>query len=479
MVRVSDVGFEAHALEAGGLAPDANPLEIARDLIAAGKPRTALALLGANHDALADDPEYLLICSEAWWADGDSLRAQQALLGAARLAPEDPAPLLLLGELLKGEGQHEKAERVLDKARSLGASLRERAAEVPEQTDDLIAFAEQQERKSHARLSTTQLLLGALALLTVAGVVAAIAAITGLDAQGSAEVTPASTEAPSEQAQRAPQVTAAVTAPADAESQSPAPAVSEAEPGQEPGPVQEAGPVQESEPVREAESLQAYRTPPEAVLAPRIVASPMQTPARSRPAPSTSRKPKVQASADRSSKPSPRPDANAAPDVATVNQELATLAPKELTDRADALYARGHTAIAAGYYRRALDLDPDYAPALVGIGRSILRAEQYSEAFVNATRALQLARGVDARAGLEAEAIYQLGRVHLHRGELDAARRLFRQSISLSGTPPAAWFYLGEALWIDNSPAAREAYQRYLDLVSTGHLADRARRAIR
>ena len=45
---------------------------------------------------------------------------------------------------------------------------------------------------------------------------------------------------------------------------------------------------------------------------------------------------------------SPRPDANAAPDVATVNQELATLAPKELTDRADALYARGHTAIAAG-----------------------------------------------------------------------------------------------------------------------------------
>ncbi|MGB5192566.1 MAG: tetratricopeptide repeat protein [Polyangiales bacterium] len=96
----------------------------------------------------------------------------------------------------------------------------------------------------------------------------------------------------------------------------------------------------------------------------------------------------------------------------------------------------------------------------------------------NATRALQHARGVDARPGLEAEAIYQIARVHLYRGELDAARRLFRQSISLPGTPPAAWFYLGEALWTDNSPAAREAYERYLELVPKGHLADRARRAI-
>ncbi|MGB5704995.1 MAG: tetratricopeptide repeat protein, partial [Polyangiales bacterium] len=117
-------------------------------------------------------------------------------------------------------------------------------------------------------------------------------------------------------------------------------------------------------------------------------------------------------------------------------------------------------------------------PALVGIGRGILRAEKYPDAMDNATRALQHARGVDARPGLEAEAIYQIARVHLHRGELDAARRLFRQSISLPGTPPAAWFYLGEALWNDNSPSAREAYERYLELVSTGHLADRARRAI-
>jgi len=89
-----------------------------------------------------------------------------------------------------------------------------------------------------------------------------------------------------------------------------------------------------------------------------------------------------------------------------------------------------------------------------------------------------VARGVDARPGLEAAAIYQMGRVHYERGERDAARRLFRQSISLPSAPPGAWFYLGEALSSDNSPAARQAYERYLELVPSGSLSDRARRAI-
>ncbi|MBT8468812.1 MAG: tetratricopeptide repeat protein, partial [Deltaproteobacteria bacterium] len=125
-----------------------------------------------------------------------------------------------------------------------------------------------------------------------------------------------------------------------------------------------------------------------------------------------------------------------------------------------------------------LEIDPDYAPALVGMGHGVLRAKKYSEAMKNATRALQLARGVDARPGLEAAAIYQMGRVHYERGERDAARRLFRQSISLASAPPEAWFYLGEALSSDNSPAARQAYEKYLELVPNGSLSDRARRAI-
>jgi len=161
-----------------------------------------------------------------------------------------------------------------------------------------------------------------------------------------------------------------------------------------------------------------------------------------------------------------------------VEAELASMDPKALTARADGLYAQGHSGVAASYYRRALEIDPDYAPALVGMGQGILRAKKYSDAMRNASRALQLARGVDARPGLEAEAIYQMGRVHYERGERDAARRLFRQSISLPGTPPQAWFYLGEALSSDNSPAAREAYEKYVALVPDGHLAERARRAI-
>jgi tetratricopeptide (TPR) repeat protein len=166
------------------------------------------------------------------------------------------------------------------------------------------------------------------------------------------------------------------------------------------------------------------------------------------------------------------------PNAAVVQAELASLDAKQLTARADVLHAQGHTGVSASYYRRALELDPDYAPALVGIGRSILRAKKYSDAMKNASRALQLARGVDARPGLEAAAIYQMGRVHYERSERDAARRLFRQSISLPGTPPEAWFYLGEALSSDNSPAARNAYEEYLELVPESHLAERARRAI-
>ena len=150
----------------------------------------------------------------------------------------------------------------------------------------------------------------------------------------------------------------------------------------------------------------------------------------------------------------------------------------ELTERADALSARGELTSAVKSYRRALEIDPNYAPALVGIGRSLLRAEKYTEAMANATRALQFARGVDARPGLEAEALYQIGRVQHQRGNADAARRLLRQSTSLPRAPAAAWFYLGESLSRDNSPAARDAYDQYLERNPNGHLSDRARRAI-
>jgi tetratricopeptide (TPR) repeat protein len=448
---VSDFGFDAYALDDAEPAGHPHPLEIARDLIATGKARAALEVLSVHHEQLADDPEYLLLCSEAWRADGDTLRAQQALLGAARLAPTDPRPLQWLGELLAERGEHEKAERVLDKAHALeavAASAEEPLDETgPEAEDDLIAFAERQERRSQAALTPRQVLLGTAALVGVALLVAGIALVT----------TPAS--------EAAPNVEAPAAAPiADQETASLAPSEKA---------DLDAVPIEITEPRKATSPPRGLASEAEVALpqgsAPALVAAPEPE----RPAPvakvTVKSKPKAMAPASAQAK---------EPDAALVGAELASMDPKQLTTRADALYAEGHTGVAASYYRRALELDPDYAPALVGMGQSILRAKKYSDAMRNASRALQLARGVDARPGLEAAAIYQMGRVHYERGERDAARRLFRQSISLPGTPPEAWFYLGEALSRDNSPAARDAYEKFLELVSEGHLADRARRAI-
>jgi len=161
---VSDFGFDAYGLDDAEPTGHPHPLEIASDLIAAGKPHAALEMLTVHHEQLADDPEYLLLCAEAWRADGDTLRAQQALLGAARLAPEDPRPLEWLGELLAERGEHDKAERVLEKARALLAvatQVEEPLDEMgPEAEDDLIAFAERQERRGQAALTPRQIVLG-------------------------------------------------------------------------------------------------------------------------------------------------------------------------------------------------------------------------------------------------------------------------------------------------------------------------------
>jgi tetratricopeptide (TPR) repeat protein len=453
---VTDFGFDAFALDPVGEAGEAHPLEIARDLIANGKPRSALDVLSEHHEALADDPEYLLLCSEAWRADGDALRAQQALLGAARLAPEDPRPLRWLAELFAELGQHDKATRVRAKAEQLESrttyddelldSL------MPEEDDDLIAVAQRQERSTQAALTPKQVVMSLVALGLVSLLVFGIAKITSPDG---------ATEAPREPLRDTPPaiVPEAVDGTAPIADEAPAPVA--------------AAVIEELvlEDVEVTETVVAEV--PEAVPAP----APTPEAVSPAPAPAVRRKPSTRSKRAARSRSQAEAEPKK-PDPKAVQAELASLSPAELATRGEALEAEGHTGIAATYYRRALELDPDYAPALVGIGGSTLRAKKYSEAMRNATRALELARGVDARPGLEAKAIYQLGRVHYERGERDAARHLLRQSISLPGTPAAAWFYLGEALSSDNSRAAREAYQKYLELVPDGHLSDRARRAI-
>ena len=473
---MSDFGFDSYALDGENAFGQSHPLEIARDLIATGKPRSALEVLGLHHDALVDDPDYLLICYEAWWAKGDALRAQQALLGAVRQFPSDPRPLHLLAELLAERGEAERAEKVRAKAAALDASTdgEELSLEslMPEQEEDLIAFAERQERSHQAHLSPRQILLGLVALAAVGSLIAGIAVLTR---PAEEPLTRQSSLPPQDVEPVAVPTSAPVEIEASVELAEFAPA--------SPEPLQ---PTEAADAPKAAEPA----APAAVAAAPQFEASDLAPEPKARP----KARPKAKLKAKPKTEPTPVNDESAVsaaparepapppphpePDATTVRAELASMSTDELTARGDVLYRQGHTALAATYFRRALDLDPDFAPALVGIGRSILRAEKYADAMSNATRALQLARGVDARPGLEAEAIYQIARVHLHRGDLDAARRLFRQSISLPGTPSAAWFYLGEALWNDNSPAAREAYEKYLELVPTGPLAIRARRAI-
>jgi tetratricopeptide (TPR) repeat protein len=462
---VSDFGFDAYALDDLDTSGQPHPLEIARDLIATGRPREALDLLSTQHAQLDHDPEYLLLCSAAWWADGDTLRAQQALQGAARLAPEDPRPLQGLGELLAARGEHDKAELLWAKARLL--EVQGLQSDLPQDEmgpaaeEDLIAFAERRERKTQGALTPRQVLLASVALLALTLLIAGIVLVTS----------PREGALPSPGFAPAP-VATVVEEPAAAD-------LAEE--------LEEPPPVLELETAEEPIAVEMVEPPPDVLsklAAPRVSDPPKPadvdakaaanvTPRKAAPTPRRSGS-SPSSSTRTSAPPIPEP-----PRDAVVRAELTSMDPPELTNRAETLDAQGHSALAVTYYRRALEIDPDYAPALVGMGQSILRAKKYSDAMKNATRALQLARGVDARPGLEAAAIYQMGRVHYERGERDAARRLFRQSISLPSAPPEAWFYLGEALSSDNSPAARQAYEKYLELVPKGSLSDRAHRAIR
>lgn len=461
---MSDFGLDAYALDDLETSGQPHPLEIARNLIATGRPRDALDLLSAHHAELDHDPEYLLLCSAAWWADGDTMRAQQALQGAARLVPEDPRPLQGLAELLAERGEHDKAELLWAKARLLEVRVHESDLPFeemgPADEEDLIAFAEQRERKTQGALTPRQLLFALLGSLVLALLIAGIVLVTSPREAAS----PPRGFAPSSVATLVEEPAASKPAAELAE----LPAVVDLDEPAAPIVVEMVEPPTVAPPERASQKAPEPPKPPEADGKSTAPATPRKAaPARRRSVAARSSAPGAAA-----------PPIAEPPSDAVVRAELTSMDPPELTTRADKLYAQGHSALAVVYYRRALEIDPDYAPALVGTGRGILRAKKYSDVMKNATRALQLARGVDARPGLEAAAIYQMGRVHYERGERDAARRLFRQSISLPSAPPEAWFYLGEALSSDNSPAARQAYEKYLELVPSGSLSDRARRAI-
>lgn len=418
--RVSDPGFDFDV---------PNPLATVASMIEEGQPTSALDLLAAIHDRFAGEPDYLLLCARAWRDVGDPLRSQHALLGAIRVAPDDPRPLSFLAELLLERGELDRARRVLDKADAL-SPFNERIAELRRRSDglsvlrqststgdresflpsggglsqDLIALAEQEEkiRPAAPALSRPRSSRGARSKLTV---VIGVVVICSIGLWAALQLWTGTTSGPG------------------------------------PKPATEA-----AAPAAQAERLDSPGAMPSSLPQPPIAeAPPLRSPSIAEP-----------------------------PATSPASSKAA-----RLVVRADRFYEVGEKARAATLYRRAMRLDPDYGPALVGVGRSLLHAKKYDQALVVASRVLQERDEATRSPEVQAGALYQVGRIHHERGDRVAARRILRESTAFAEAPHEAWFYLGETLSRENSPAARSAYERYLSLVPHGPLSSRARRAIR
>jgi tetratricopeptide (TPR) repeat protein len=145
----------------------------------------------------------------------------------------------------------------------------------------------------------------------------------------------------------------------------------------------------------------------------------------------------------------------------------------------DALYAANETEAASGAYERALGVDSGSPEALLGYAEVLIRGEKYDDAKTILERAREsLERRIRPEA-LRARRLALLGKAALAAGEVDEARTSLRQATGMAGVPAEAWFHLGEALAGANTPDARAAYTRYLELAPSGPYAERARRAIR
>jgi len=145
----------------------------------------------------------------------------------------------------------------------------------------------------------------------------------------------------------------------------------------------------------------------------------------------------------------------------------------------DALFAAGEVDAAAIQYDAALVIDDGLPEALVGRASVAIRAEHAGDALEYLSRAEQSLADRIRPPAFRARYLTALGRARFAGGrdQADAARDALRRATEIPGAPPEAFFFLGESLAGMNSPDARAAYQRYLELAPDGELAGRARRA--
>lgn len=146
----------------------------------------------------------------------------------------------------------------------------------------------------------------------------------------------------------------------------------------------------------------------------------------------------------------------------------------------DALLAAQQFDAAGQAYLDALTLDATLPEALLGRAAVAIHAENARDALDYLTRAEEALAGRIRPPALGARRLLLVGKLHLldPRHGADAARAALRAASAIPGAPAEVFFLLGESLAGANTPEARQAYARYLQLAPTGEFADRARRAI-
>ena len=146
---------------------------------------------------------------------------------------------------------------------------------------------------------------------------------------------------------------------------------------------------------------------------------------------------------------------------------------------ADALRAAGQGQAAAELYEAVLADDEGHPEALLGYAEVLLRGDKAREAQRIVERAEgSLERRIRPPSAM-ARVLTLKGRLALEGRDERAATEALRAAVAIPSVPPEAYFYLGEALAGRDSPEAREAYQKYLELAPSGPLASRAQRAVR
>ncbi len=166
-------------------------------------------------------------------------------------------------------------------------------------------------------------------------------------------------------------------------------------------------------------------------------------------------------------------------DAITVITELGPEGDAELlTLLGQAHYEAGSIVEARGIYERAMAADAEYPEAMLGYAEVLVRSGRAREAKASLDRAEQALENRARPASVRGRLFMLRGRASLELRNRREARGLLERATGYEGTPPETWFYLGESLSGVNSPEARAAYQRYLEISPAGPLAERARRAI-